>query len=239
MYQYIKDLLPRLQQLNKSIDHTASIIDKSWIYIDDDEKKHTYIFQKNGALIMSLNGSVTTGTWKFLPHAGSLLIDRGADKILLKHVFLDKAIIILRKDNNYDIPWILIDENVIPDLNVEKYLRAHIIKQLTLKEFRSNGSTYYYSDPDNIGVSRESVFYDENLNFATISITVKDKKIYKVENGVVNSSFLKLTFRTDKGNVTVISKDDYPSVGDRVLINGEKVADDSYTIRNHFFIRAL
>ncbi|HUZ59901.1 MAG TPA: hypothetical protein VMU83_14085 [Hanamia sp.] len=116
MLQYIKNLLPKLQQLSSSLDHQANFVDKPWIYIDEKGDKHTYIFQKDRSLIMSLNGSVQMGNWKYIPNAGSLLIDRGSDKILLKHAFLDKAVMVLQTDNNFDKPWMLIDEKEIPDL---------------------------------------------------------------------------------------------------------------------------
>jgi hypothetical protein len=103
MQQYLKNFIPRLNQFSRTLDQIESFVDKPWIFIDEKNNKHTYIFQRDKSLIMSLNGIVEMGSWNYIPAAESLLIDRGTDKILLKHGFLDKAVMVLRTDNNKNL----------------------------------------------------------------------------------------------------------------------------------------
>jgi hypothetical protein len=84
MLQYIKNLLPQLQRFSKSLNHQANFVDKPWIYIDEKGDRHTYIFQKDKSLVMSLNGAVQMGSWQYIPNAESLIIDRGSVTLLKK-----------------------------------------------------------------------------------------------------------------------------------------------------------
>lgn len=228
MIQYIKNLLPRLQQFSKSLNQLVNFVDKPWIYIDEKGNRHTYIFQRDKSLIMSLNGAVKMGSWNYIATAESLLIDRGSDKILLKHGFLDKAVMVLRTDNNYDKPWMLIDEKEIPDLDVEKYLKKVLINHQGLKTINKAGTLYYFSDPQDIGfLNPNSEFYDEDLNIATFSFTIDSNKNYEIEDGRLINYYIDLKLNTDKGVVNSISKSGRLSVGDSVLING-RYADDGY-----------
>lgn len=131
--------------------------------------------------------------------AQSLLIDRGADKILLKHAFLDRAVMVLRADNNFDNPWMLIDENEIPDLDVEKYLKSILINHQKLKPITCSGKVYYYSDPYGLGLNPDSKFYDHDLNKATFSFTAEGKKNYEIEDGIIKNYYVTLKLSTDRG----------------------------------------
>jgi hypothetical protein len=58
MQQYLKNFIPRLNQFSRTLDQIESFVDKPWIFIDEKNNKHTYIFQRDKSLIMSLNGIV-------------------------------------------------------------------------------------------------------------------------------------------------------------------------------------
>ncbi|MEO7044779.1 MAG: hypothetical protein ABI091_05690 [Ferruginibacter sp.] len=229
MMEYIKNLLPRLKQFSNSLSHLENFVDKAWIYIDEKENRHTYIFQRNKSLIMSLNGKVLMGSWEYIAAAESLLIDRGTDKVLLKHGFLDKAIMVLRTDNNFDRPWMLIDEKLIPDLNVEKYLKDLLINREQLIRINYPGKFYYYSDIEGLGLNPQSKVYDENLDKANITFVINGKTSV-VENGAIKEEYYKLNYNTDKGVVNTISKYERLIVSDYVLMNGGYAADGYYTL---------
>jgi hypothetical protein len=121
MNQSFKNIIPRLLRYSKQLDKVETFVDKSWLYLDNGGNNHEYYFIRDHRLIMSVNGKAVTGKWELLPN-GKLLIDRVADQIVLKNQFIDEALMILQKSASDEDPFILIDEQKIPDLNVMKYL---------------------------------------------------------------------------------------------------------------------
>ncbi len=123
MLVWLKNLLPRLESISKSLDQQELFIDQPWIFTDESGNRHQYIFMRSNELVLSVNGSVIMGTWKYISAAKSLLIDTTVEKLLLKHAFIDEGVLILKKDGTADIPFILVNERVIPDLNLQDYLK--------------------------------------------------------------------------------------------------------------------
>ena len=123
MYEFIRNILPRIQSFSKRLDQIEVFVDRSWILVDEINNKHEYNFlRENNQLIMSLNGKVKLGSWKLLP-TGKLLIERGeGDALLLDNAFIDKAILILKKGNSDELPFILFDDKLIPDGDIVNYL---------------------------------------------------------------------------------------------------------------------
>lgn len=122
MIDYIRKILPRIQQYSKQLDKQEVFVDKPWVFIDEDNNNHEYMFLRDHRLIMSLNGIVKEGKWELLPN-GKLLINRIQDTIMLQNMFIDDALMLLKKSGTADIPFTLINENKIPDLDVVKYLQ--------------------------------------------------------------------------------------------------------------------
>jgi hypothetical protein len=123
MKLYIKNLVNRLSRFSQKLDNIDLFVDKKWVLIDEEGNQQSYIFERDGDLVMSKNGKVKMGKWKFYPEAQSIKIDRIEDQILLNQAFFDKALMVLKYDGikNDDL-FILADEKKIPDLNIEKYL---------------------------------------------------------------------------------------------------------------------
>lgn len=123
MREYINSLLPRIKQFSDSLDKKSILIEQPWVIIDDKGNFEKLIFKKNQELIMSLNGIVSIGRWEYLASAKSLLIDRNTNKILLNQEFVEKGLLILKYDGFSNKYFLLANENIIPDLDVEQYLR--------------------------------------------------------------------------------------------------------------------
>jgi hypothetical protein len=122
MLLYIKNLLPRLRQYSQTLDKIELLVEHPWVLIDDEGNQQKYIFRRGGKLILSFNGRVSFGTWEYLPSARSLLIDLDEGTILLNHDFVDPAVMILKMDGNKDKPFVLANENLIPDMDVVRHL---------------------------------------------------------------------------------------------------------------------
>lgn len=121
MREYVQNIIPRLLKYSTRLDRLEVFVEKSWVYIDENNNKHQYIFERSGELHMSLNGIVKTGSWKLLT-TNQLLIDRLTDKILLEHVFVEDALLVLKLADTENTPFILINKQQLPDLDVKGYL---------------------------------------------------------------------------------------------------------------------
>lgn len=108
--------------------------------IDEDGNKETYIFKRNGELVLSFNGTASVGKWEILIAANSLLIDRGIDKLLLKHDFIDNALMVLKRDDFQTSPFVLMNSNTIPDLNAEKYLKTRYTSDGKINEYNNESN---------------------------------------------------------------------------------------------------
>jgi hypothetical protein len=103
MLDHLKSILPRVQQYSKHLDDTASFADIPWTFFDTEGEKVTYIFRRNQDLLVSKKGDVLTGKWEYLPIMQSLLIEYDGKKSLYNQGFLDKAVMILRKDSTDEL----------------------------------------------------------------------------------------------------------------------------------------
>lgn len=126
MTTYLSNLLPRVRQFSQSLDKKELLVDQPWVRIDEQGNKEQYIFERDGKLILSLNGQVQYGNWKYLPAAKSLLIDRQGGSLLLNQDFFNEGICVLKLDGFKDQPWLLINQRVVPDMDVQRYLLSLI-----------------------------------------------------------------------------------------------------------------
>ena len=65
---------------------------------------------------------MTEGKWDYFPEAKSLLIDRGTDKILCNEAMIDDGVLIMKLDGTNNQFFVLANENIVPDLDVRRYL---------------------------------------------------------------------------------------------------------------------
>jgi hypothetical protein len=140
MIEFLKNIIPRIQKYSKGLDKIEVFVDKTepWIYVDESGLNHQYIFLRDNRLLMTSNGSTKTGKWELLP-TKQLLIDRNSDQIILDHLFVDKALLILKLSGVNERPFILINTEEIPDLDVLAYLKNI--------EIGSERSTAVYKKP--------------------------------------------------------------------------------------------
>lgn len=206
MIEYLKNILPRISHFSKSLDKVEVFINKPWVYLDEENNNHGYLFHRDKRLIMSLNGNVTEGSWELLPH-GKLLIDRITNKILLENMFIDDALMILKKSGSKDESFVLINESVIPDLDALKYLKnKETIQEIndaennnTIKVLSSGLITgTYFMKGDKV----ES--FDGNIVTGTFRTTNKEWEMYVVVvNGRVSSTYFHIDYATENQKIVI------------------------------------
>ena len=132
---YLKSIVRQLKNHSATLERTSIFLDKPWALIDDELEMQKLIFKGNKELILSKNGQVQMGKWDYFPEAKSILIDRGNnDRILCNEAFIDKGVMILRKDGTENNFFILANENVVPDLDANRYLKELRFQKLKILE---------------------------------------------------------------------------------------------------------
>jgi hypothetical protein len=138
MIDYLKTILPRIQQYSKQLDDEANFVEIPWAFLDEDGHKVTYIFRRNNELLVSKKGEVVTGRWEYLPVVQSLLIEYEGRKRMYNQGFLDKAVMVLRKDSTEEL-FPLANEIQIADLNIADYLRNKNFRRKSQEIDRGSG----------------------------------------------------------------------------------------------------
>lgn len=193
MRKYIENLLPRIQKFSETLDRKELFIDQPWVLLDDDLNKVQYIFRRDSSIIMSYNGNVGIGKWEYIAGANSLLIDLDGKKHLLNQAFVEKGLLILKKDGYKEAPWILANEKIIPDLDVKKYLNSVLRTKFYIAvQEMDNGDIFEYEDPHTTGlmVGREVVINGSNGMDGLFNAD-GGNIIYTVRNGKVINIFRK------------------------------------------------
>lgn len=128
MRDYISTILPRIQQYSKQLNDEANFVEIPWAFLDEAGAKVTYIFRRNNELLVSRHGDVATGRWEYLPVVQSLLIEYQGSKRLYNQGFLDKAVMVLRKDGTEEL-FALGNSQIVADLDITGYLKNNIGKE--------------------------------------------------------------------------------------------------------------
>ncbi len=237
MKLYLENLISRLKEFSLNLDKQEVFVDKQWVIIDENQNKQTYIFRRNGELIMSINGQVTLGKWDYISAAKSLLIDRIQDKILLNQNFIDPAVMILKKDGFNDDNFIMVNEHLIPELDVIKYLNELYYSKNNIKTIKSKDGS----------VLELKMCFEENV-FSTIEVTevrvdgkpVADGRyelndsdqVYLIEKSKLSKILYNHYYETNNGMMLKIEQhfNDFPRKGDMVYQNNVKAPNGKYKL---------
>ena len=231
MKDYINNLIPRLREFSTSLDKKETFVEKPWVVVDNDQNQQKYIFRRDGDLIMSLNGQVTIGKWEYLSAARCLLINRIKDKILLNQDFIDPALMILKKDGFKDENFILVNELIIPDLNVFEYLKKLYYKRLNisecmLKDGRILEISNYYGYINYNTVSIEG----EEIGDCELEPEGKSFK-YLIKNSKLVSTLRRQKYNTNRGEIIIEKQnEELIKIGDSVYKDNIPAPDGKYKL---------
>ena len=220
MKNAIKNLIQRLIQYSKQLDKVENFVDKSWLYLDSNGDNHEYIFMRDHRLIMSVNGTAVIGKWELLPNE-KLLIDRVSDKIMLKNQFIDDALMILQKSDSDDEPFVLVDEQIIKDHDVLKYLKNIEEKRITSDsiekgtvEILSSGNIIY----KDIVIGYRVEQYKGFIVSGTFDLNLSGQRRFMVvENGIITDLYYLVSYTDDRNReIEICQKATYLASGSRV-----------------------
>jgi len=235
MKLYLQDIVNRLAQFSEKLDNTTLFIDKPWVLIDENSDYQKYIFKKNGELIMSLNGQAQVGKWEYLSSSKSILIDRIKDKVLLNQSFFDSAVMALKIDGSNNQLLVLVNELIIPDLDVKKYLQSLTYKKFSVITGRlENGKTleiYRRNSNSNLQIGMKATIdgdepYDGKYKSQGTGryYNIRDGRIVKITKSYDYQTIDGLTLTIEQTNHHSIS------VGDLVYVDNERAKTGKYKL---------
>lgn len=111
MKTYLLDSLERFKRYSESLDAKTIICNKTWIVFNDNGIKEIYIFQEDGDLIISCDGIVTNGKWKYIPANKSLIISGNDQSYMLHPKFYDGIIFALLLDGTKEYSFMIDETN--------------------------------------------------------------------------------------------------------------------------------
>ena len=227
MKTYIQSIIPQLQRFSQSLDKTAILINKPWALIDEDSEIQKLIFKKDKELILSKNGNVTMGKWDYFPEAKSLLIDRGTDKILCNEAMIDDGVLIMKLDGTNNQFFVLANENIVPDLDVVKYLIKLRRKKLKIspralydgREIEVMWDDYYrgYGIGSAVSIDARPI---EDGKYKLVNNTY-----YVVKDNIIHKELIEKKYTNSDGiDIFIHQHIDYKvNEGDYVFIDGQEV----------------
>lgn len=232
MKQHLTSLITRLKYYSEGLDNIALFQDKTWTFIDNDNSVIRYIFRTNKELIISRNGIANIAKWDYISSSKFLLIKTDTQNLLLNQNYVDKGAMILQTDGTND-KFILMDENIIPDLNLEKYLKKVFYQKYNVKFIKLND-----------GVVLEVVNGLNRENYYGLECLVDTKPIsdgyyqdnssgraFRIENSRISRVTVPKLYNTRDGREIVIDQLSFNtiSIGDFVFDTELKpVPDDKF-----------
>ena len=228
MKEYLSHLLPRLIEFNDSLDRKELFVELPWVRVDENRNKQQFIFKRDGKLLMSLNGDVRVGSWEYISAADGLLIETGTGKVLLHHKFIDRAVLLLKKDNFFDDPFLLVNQKIVADPDVERYLNDLLITRrgrncVPLRE----GMILEY-EGDSLAVGNP-VFVNNSLANTGTYKSRDGVIMITVEEGIVTELKYERKYPTREGLITVSQNFPFRArVGDNVMKLSRPAPDGVY-----------
>lgn len=228
MKLYLKSIVKQLRNYSATLDKTSILIDKPWALIDEEFEMQKLIFKKDKELILSKNGQVQIGKWDYFPEAKSLLIDRNSDKILCNEAFIDKGVMVLRLDGTDSRFFILANENVVPDLDTNRYLKELRYQKLKIAETK-------LIDGKILEVQREEEWQQPQIgNPVTVEAEpiddgkyqlAKQSQYFEVKKGRIFKILTETKYTNPSGQEIIIQQQDNWKIkhGDYVFMYGNQV----------------
>jgi hypothetical protein len=131
MLQYIKNILPKLQQFSKDLDLKENFTEKRWVMMDTESNTHEYFFKKDGKLLLFINGDGKQGTWELLDGGKRIMVEVDDEMRLLQSAFIQDGLFVLKKSSSEDLAFALYNPAVITDGDIEKYIENILSSGLT------------------------------------------------------------------------------------------------------------
>jgi hypothetical protein len=231
MLEYLLNLIPRLRQYSSDLNKEQLFVDKTFTLLQEDHSIHNYIFRRGGTLVLTIDGIGKNGlgSWELLP-TGQLLINRGGSEIiLLEFDFLHPDVIIMKYSGTINTPFIIYNQQAIPDGDVLGYLerfeairngqKVHKVNDVKITESENEGDKRYNNEDGTLfsgDIFSQPYSYRNPFNQNDIEVT----DIFHIDNGIKTEETYICKIKIDGlGYIAIRQSDkDFIKVGDQFLI---------------------
>lgn len=128
MKTYLLDTIDRFKRFSQSLDVKTILCSKAWYVLNEDGDTENLIFQEDGIILVSVNGSTKKYTWKFIPQNQSLnIMHSETEGTMLKPAFLDNKVLAFQKIGTKECMFLIDDaideqEKLLTIDSVKNYL---------------------------------------------------------------------------------------------------------------------
>jgi len=241
MKEYLKSWIPKIKNYSLELDKLSKLYNQPWVLINEVNDFIKIIFQEKGKLIVSKNGVVSDGDYELVSVANSILLNINGEKRLYNHQFIDNALMILKLDGFSNDFFVLANQNLIPDLDVESYLNAKY--SAPVLESRKQGKSSPYQKQlklkdgrilqiiKDLGYSGETeVKINHKIPEDGLYKLAQQEIAYEIKDGKIKMEYYIEKYKQDDGKVIEIGGKRTTGIGRNcpVWMNGKLAPDGVY-----------
>lgn len=110
MKTYLLDSIDRFKRYSQSLDVKTILCSKAWYVLNEDGDTENLVFQEDGTVLVSVNGSLKKYTWQYIPQNQSLnIMHTDTDGTMLKPAFLDGKVFAFQKTGTKECMFLIDD----------------------------------------------------------------------------------------------------------------------------------
>ena len=94
MDEYLDFIIPLVRPWGEDLYETEYYLDTRWLEIRDEDEFHEsvlHIFQEENSYLLSIDGNIAKGEWRFLPKSNTLILEQTVDGSVVKSELYDLA----------------------------------------------------------------------------------------------------------------------------------------------------
>lgn len=241
MKEYLKSWMPKIKNYSLELDKLSKLYNQPWVIINEFSDFIKIIFQEKGKLIVSKNGVVSDGDYELVSGANSILLNINGEKRLYNHQFIDDALMILKLDGFSNDFFVLANQNLIPDLDVESYLNEKY--SAPVLESRKQGISSPYEKQLQLEDGRilqiikdlgylggTEVKINHQIPENGFYILAKNEIAYEIHEGKITMEYYIEKYKQDDGRIIEIGGKRTNGIGKNcpVWMNGKLAPDGVY-----------
>lgn len=241
MKDYLKNWIPRIKDYGLKLDKLSKLYDQPWVVVTELNDFVKIIFQEDGKLLVSNNGVVSDGSWELVSNASSIMLNINGNKRLYNNHFIDQGVMILKLDGYSTDLFVLVNQNIIPDLDVLNYIEAKYSKPIVANRPVPISISYDKEIQLTNGMVLQIVKDFGNMGSSEVKINHKpvadghykklnSKVVYEIKDSRIKMEYYLVERRQVDGQIIEIG---WSSVGGitkdcPVWLNGENASDGTY-----------
>ena len=123
MKTYILDTIERFKRYSQKLDVKTILCSKAWYVLNEDGDTENLVFQEDGSVLVSINGSTTKHTWQYIPQNNSLnIMHSEKEGTMLKPAFMDGKILAFNKIGTKECMF-LVDDSINENEKIPLYIK--------------------------------------------------------------------------------------------------------------------